>query len=103
MRLNFKNDNAFFFGMLLLFGSSPIAYLLGGVFKWLGLIFGFGLILFLMLRNKSIKTVFILNDRSDVDYMNKWSFSNNVFKFIVDPFPASMRDLKVSNKKKAIN
>lgn len=46
MRLNFKDDNAFFFGMLLLFGSSPIAYLLGGVFKWIGLIFGFGLILF---------------------------------------------------------
>ena len=46
MRLNFKDDNAFFLGMLLLFGSSPIAYLLGGVFKWLGLIFGFGLILF---------------------------------------------------------
>ena len=55
MRLNFKDDNAFFLGMLLLFGSSPIAYLLGGVFKWLGLVFGFGLIL-LSAYKKSSKT-----------------------------------------------
>ena len=27
------------------FRKSPIAYLLGGIFKWLGPIFGFGLIL----------------------------------------------------------
>ena len=53
MRLNFKDDNAFFLGMLLLFGSSPIAYLLGGVFKWLGLIFGFGLILFSAVKKTS--------------------------------------------------
>ena len=53
MRLNFKYDNAFFMGLLLLFGSSPIAYLLGGIFKWLGLIFGFSLIVFSAYKKSS--------------------------------------------------
>ena len=52
-----------------------------------------------MLRNKSIKSVFILNDRDAVDYMNSWSFSRNVFRFLIDPIPAGMRSIKVSKEK----
>ena len=55
--------------------------------------------IFLLLRNKSIKSVFILNDRDAVNYMNSWSFSRNVFKFLIDPIPAGMRSIKVSKEK----
>lgn len=57
MRLKFNYDNALFLGLLLLFGSSPIAYLLGGVYKWVGLILGFGLILFSAVRKSSYDRV----------------------------------------------
>ena len=59
--------------------------------------------IFLMLRNKSIKSVFILNDMLAVDYMNSWSFSRNVFRFLVDPIPAGMIDIQVSKEKPESN
>jgi glycosyltransferase involved in cell wall biosynthesis len=59
--------------------------------------------MFLMLRNKSIKSVFILNDRDAVDYMNSWSFSRNVFRFLIDPIPAGMRSIQVSKEKSESN
>lgn len=58
---------------------------------------------FLLLRNKLIKSVFILNDSGAVDYMNSWSFSRNVFKFLIDPIPAGMRDIQVSKEKPESN
>lgn len=59
--------------------------------------------IFLLLRNKSIKSVFILNDRDAVDDMNSWSFSNNVFRFLIDPIPAGMRNIQVSKEKPESN
>ena len=59
--------------------------------------------MFLLLRNQSIKSVFILNDRGAVDYMNGWSFSRNVFRFLIDPIPAGMRDINVSKEKPESN
>jgi glycosyltransferase involved in cell wall biosynthesis len=59
--------------------------------------------LFLMLRNQSIKSVFILNDRDAVDYMNSLSFSRNVFRFLIDPIPAGMRSIQVSKEKSESN
>lgn len=55
--------------------------------------------IFFLLRNRSIKSVFILNDRCAVDYMNSWSFSRNVFRFLIDPIPAAMRGIQVSKEK----
>ena len=59
--------------------------------------------IFLLLRNKSIKSVFILNDRDAVDYMNSWSFSRNVFRFLIDPIPVGMRNIQVSKEKPESN
>jgi len=59
--------------------------------------------IFLLLRNKSIKSVFILNDRHAVDYMNSWSFSRNVFRFLIDPIPAGMGNIQVSKEKPDLN
>ena len=59
--------------------------------------------IFLLLRNKSIKSVFILNDRDAVDYMNSWSFSRNVFRFLIDPIPVGMREIQVLSKKPKLN
>lgn len=59
--------------------------------------------IYLLLRNSSIKTVFILNDREAVDYMNGWSFSRNVFRFLIDPIPAAMRDIQVLKVKPESN
>ena len=59
--------------------------------------------IFLLLRNQSIKSVFILNDRDAVDYMNSLSFSRNVFRFLIDPIPAGMRSIQVSKEKSESN
>ena len=55
MKLKFTLDNVLFLALLMLFGSSPIAYLLGGVFKWIGLVGGFLLIVYVAF-NKAIRS-----------------------------------------------
>ncbi len=40
----------------------------------------------LMLSNKSLKDVFILNDQSSVDSLNR-TFNTSVFKVLIDPIP----------------